>query len=82
MIQPYSARRFKRRKKANNITIKGDDVLRLLSASARPGDRQGAYAFFGCQLDMKCRPTEHEHPDANFRLFLSFVAEGPQVSLS
>ena len=37
MIQPYSARRFNQRKKAKQVTILGDHVLRLLLASAKPG---------------------------------------------
>jgi hypothetical protein len=42
MIQPYAARRFKRRRKAKRITIQGDLLFRLFLANAKPGDRYGA----------------------------------------
>lgn len=38
MIQLYTTRPLKRRKKANCIIIEGNNVLRLFSASAMPGD--------------------------------------------
>jgi hypothetical protein len=56
MIQPYEARRFKQRKLAKARAIEGDDVLRLLSASARLGDIYGMYTLVDCRLDVNRRP--------------------------
>jgi hypothetical protein len=48
MIQPYAARRFRRRKKTKRITISGDLVFRLFLANAKPGDRYGARFPLDC----------------------------------
>jgi hypothetical protein len=86
MIELYAAHRFKRRKKEKSITIQGDVVLRGIPATVMPGNRYGVYTVYSesltADLMWSTGPTEHKHPEANFRLFLLFVAETSQVRLS
>ena len=45
LIQPYRTGWFNTRRKSKRITIPGDVVFRLCSATTRPGDRHGTCTF-------------------------------------
>jgi hypothetical protein len=48
LIQPYRTGWFNSRRKRKRITIPGDVVFRLCSATTRPGDKHGTCTLIDC----------------------------------